>query len=113
MVVPFWDLLIISVGFSLVLLGGLAYKTLEIKERKTVSNFMQISFLKLFKDYPFVIGLFFMGAFFVVGSLGNNWLQVIGSPAFGVVDLTICVIGIIIIMVTVVYLITLRYTSRR
>jgi hypothetical protein len=42
-----------------------------------------------------------VGFFLAVGSWAHNWLGMIGSPAFGWIDLTVCIIGIIMVIVAI------------
>ena len=42
-----------------------------------------------------------VGFLLAVGSWAHNWLGVIGSPRFGWIDLTVCIIGIMMMIVGV------------
>lgn len=49
-----------------------------------------------------------IGSFLAIGSWLHNWLGLIGSPNFGLIDFTICIIGIIMVAIAIAILIYQR-----
>ncbi len=73
---------------------------LEIDRLKN-DNFFWKRDIKMARKEILGIIILATGFFLAVGSWAHNWLAIVGSPNFGLIDFTVCILGIIMVVVGV------------